>query len=83
MNISEELLDSVFKYTVKTNEEKNVTKLDLSKVQYNETYRTYQFYEKKFPEGFDNIPGFYNVIESIKQHNYDNSPLQEYEKRLP
>ncbi len=35
MNISEELLDGVFNYTIKTNDENNIHKLDLTKVQYN------------------------------------------------
>lgn len=80
MNISEELLDSVFNYKVQTNEEKN--QLDLSKVQYNNLYKTYEFFEKKFAPGYNNIPGFSEVIETIAQDNCDNSPLKEYEKRL-
>lgn len=82
MNISEELLDSVFNYTVKTNEQNNIHKLDLTKVQYNNLYKSYDFYENKFPPGFENIPGFEKIIKSIAEMNIENSPLQEYEKRL-
>ena len=82
MNISEELLDSVFNYTVKTNEQNNIHKLDLTKVQYNNLYKSYDFYENKFPQGYHNIPGFDKVIQSITEMNIGNSPLQEYEKRL-
>jgi len=82
MNISEDLLDSVFNYKVKINEDKDVHKLDLSKVQYNNLYKSYEFYEHKFPSGYDNISAFCDVIQSIVEKNNDTTPLQEYEKRL-
>lgn len=82
MNISEDLLHSVFNYTVKTNEEKENDKFDPTKIQYNNLYKSFAFYEKKFPEGYENIPGFSEVIESIVKHSYDNSPLEEYNKRI-
>ena len=82
MNISEDLLDSVFNYRVKTNEEKNFVKLDLSMVQYNNLYHNFDYYNRKFPPGYDNIPGFPDVIQSIVEKNNDNTPLKEYNKRL-
>ena len=82
MNISEDLLDSVFNYIVKTNEEKNFVKLDLSMVQYNNLYHNFDYYNRKFPPGYDNIPGFPDVIQSIVEKNNDNTPLKEYNKRL-
>ena len=82
MNISEDLLESVFNYKVKINEEKEVHKLDLSMVRYNDLYKSYDYYNRKFPPGYDNIPGFPDVIQSIVEKNNDTTPLQEYEKRL-
>ena len=82
MNISEDLLESVFNYKVKIDEDKDVHKLDLSKVQYNNLYHNYDYYNRKFPPGYDNIPGFPDVIQSIVEKNNDTTPLQEYEKRL-
>jgi hypothetical protein len=82
MDISEDLLCSVFNYKVKTNEEKDNNKFDPSRAQYNNLYKSYEFYEKKFPKGYENIPGFIDVIENIVEKNNDNTPLKEYEKRL-
>ena len=82
MNISEDLLDSVFNYKVLTNQEKEYTKLDYSKVQYNNIYHSYDYYERRFPPGYQSIPSFEKIIESIVEKNIDNSPLKEYEKRL-
>ena len=82
MNISEDLLESVFNYKVKINEDKDVHKLDLSKVQYNNLYHSFDFYNSKFPQGYDNIPAFRDVIQSIVEKNNDNTPLKEYNKRL-
>ena len=82
MNITEDLLDNVFNYKVKTNEEKEDVKVYHSKIKYNSLYNSYEFYEKKFEPGYQNIPGFDKVIESIVDKNIDNSPIKEYEKRL-
>jgi hypothetical protein len=82
MNISEDLLNNVFNYTVKTNEEKENDKFDPTKIQYNNLYKSVEYFEKKFAPGYQNIPGFSEVIETIAKNNYDNSPLKEYEKRL-
>ena len=30
--------------------------LDLEKLKYNAFYKSFEFYESKFPEGFENIP---------------------------
>ena len=54
--------------------------LDINKIKYNAFYRTYDYYADKFPPGFDNIPGFDKIIESIVEQNQNITPLQELEK---
>ena len=39
--------------------------IDMNKIQYNNYYQTYQFFESKFPKGYDNIIGFSDVIENM------------------
>ena len=55
--------------------------IDMEKLQYNAFYRSYEFYEQKFPPGYQNIPGFEKVIELCAENNKDNTPLKEIEKR--
>ena len=44
---------------------------------YNQLYKSFDYYEDKFPEGFDNIPGFNLIIDEIVDNSQDNSPLKE------
>ena len=39
--------------------------IDMNKIQYNNYYQSYEFFESKFPKGYDNIIGFSNVIENM------------------
>ena len=39
--------------------------IDISKIQYNNYYQSYEFFERKFPRGYDNIIGFSDVIENM------------------
>lgn len=39
--------------------------IDISKIQYNNYYQSYEFFESKFPRGYDNIIGFSDVIENM------------------
>ena len=82
MDISTELLDTAFNYVVKTNKEKNIIDLDLSMVCYNDYYKSVEYFEQKFPPGYENIPAFDKIIEHIVNKNINNSPLQEYNERL-
>ena len=82
MNIHEELLDTVFAYRAPTNQEKNMIKLDENCVMYNNLYKSFGFYEAKFPAGYDNIPGFEQVIENIVEHSQNKTPLDELLARL-
>ena len=37
----------------------------MNKIQYNNYYQSYEFFECKFPKGYDNIIGFSDVIKSM------------------
>ena len=80
--IDEELLNSVFNYRVYTNEEKAQIEIDWSKLQFNELYKSYEFYESKFPKGYQNIVGFDKIIEAMAMNSLNNSPLKELENKL-
>jgi hypothetical protein len=82
MNIENEMLGSVFCYTTKTNEEKQYVAVDYSLCQYNNLYKSYEFYNDKFPSGYDNIPGFSMIIDKLVEHSESNSPIDEYNKRI-
>lgn len=55
--------------------------LDLDKIKYNAFYRSYEFYESKFPKGWESIPGFEKIIESIVEKSVDKTPLDEMLER--
>jgi len=55
--------------------------LDINKIKYNAFYRSYEFAESKFPKGYENIPGFDKVIQSVKQELETKTPLEEMEFR--
>ena len=82
MDIDINNLDDIFNYRVITNENKPFIKLDYSLVMYNEIYKTYEFYESKFPKGYENITGFNKIIEKIVEQSLENSPMKEYNERL-
>lgn len=67
------ILPSQLNFTVQDNT------IDIQKLQYNAFYRSYEFYESKFSNGYQGIPGFDKVIELCAQNNQDNSPLKELE----
>ena len=48
---------------------------------YNQLYKSFEFYNDKFPEGYNNIPGFEKIIEQIVDNSQDNSPLKEMAMR--
>ena len=49
--------------------------LDVYKIAYNLRYKTTEYWESKFPDGYQNIPGFDKIIEKIKDESL--SPLEE------
>jgi len=48
---------------------------DIYKVAYNLRYKTTEYWESKFPDGYQNIPGFDKIIEKIAEKSF--SPLEE------
>jgi len=50
--------------------------IDWQKVQYNAFYKSPEFFESKFPVGFNTLPGFDKIIESMVV-NSTKSPLEE------
>jgi hypothetical protein len=42
--------------------------IDINKIQYNNYYQSYKFFESKFPEGYNNIIGFSDVIENMAKN---------------
>ena len=82
MNIDDNMLYTVFIYKVLTNEEKNFIKVDESLIRYNNIYHSYDFYENKFPDGYENIPSFDKIILNIVENSKNNNPLKEYYCRI-
>ena len=54
---------------------KNCEQFDIYKVAYNLRYKTTEYWQSKFPEGFENIPGFDKIIDKIAEDAI--SPLEE------
>jgi hypothetical protein len=55
--------------------------IDWHRVRYNAFYRSTEFFESKFPQEFENIPGFDKVIDMIVEKNKDNTPLKEISRK--
>jgi hypothetical protein len=53
---------------------------DINDLKFNWFYKDYSFYESKFPVGYESIPGFDNIIQSIAD-NQTKMPLEEIEDR--
>ena len=49
--------------------------VDIERLQYNVFYRQYEFWQSKFPDGHQSIPGFEKVIDHIAKNS--KSPLDE------
>jgi hypothetical protein len=56
------------------------TEFDINDLKYNWFYKDYSFYESKFPVGYESIPGFDNIIQSMAD-NQTKMPLEEIEER--
>jgi hypothetical protein len=39
--------------------------VDLDKLLYNAFYRSYDYFESRFPKGYDSIPGFDKIIQQM------------------
>ena len=42
--------------------------IDMNKIQYNNYYQSYEFFESKFPKGYNNIIGFSDIIEDMSKN---------------
>jgi hypothetical protein len=62
-------------YNIKENDP-----IDISKIQYNAFYRNYEFYQNKFPDGLQNLPGFNDYINYVVESKKNITPLEELEK---
>jgi hypothetical protein len=74
--LSKGILPEELDFTIKPRPE-----IDINKIKYNAFYRTYEFAESKFPPGYENIPGFDKIIESVRQGLENITPLEEMEFR--
>jgi len=59
--------------------EKTIESIDWVKIKYNTFYKSPEFYESKFPEGFKSIPGFDKIIDEIVVNG--KTPLEEIIER--
>jgi hypothetical protein len=57
------------------------SKIDPSKLEYNSRYNSFDFWAKKFPKGYTEIPEMRLVIEHIHEKNKNKSPLDEINER--
>lgn len=75
--LSQGILPDELNFSLQSNEHI----IDIEKLKYNSFYRSYEFVESKFPKGYENIPGFDKVIQSIADELKLTSPLEEITKR--
>jgi hypothetical protein len=54
--------------------------VDWNKLQYNETYKSFDYWQNKFPPGFEYLPGFDSIIRNIV--NNAKSPYEEMMLRI-
>ena len=70
--LSRGILPDVLNFTPQAKSE-----LDISKIKYNAFYRSYEFAESKFPPGYESIPGFDKVIQTVAEDLEQITPLEE------
>lgn len=56
---------------------------DPEKLQYNQKYKSFEYFANKFPKGWEFIPGFDKVIEKCQMNANKITPLQEMELKRP
>ncbi len=64
--------------SMKTLESKSI--IDRRKLLYNSYYASFEYWAKKWPEGYDEIPPMNLIIKDIYEKNKNLTPLEEYEK---
>jgi hypothetical protein len=53
---------------------------DDKRLQYNQYYKTFDYWCSKFPKGFENVPEMKLIIDNIVENKKDTSPLEELQK---
>jgi hypothetical protein len=79
-NIIPNSFDYSFDYFNITDIETDLMHIDINKVSYNSYYNSFDFYSKKFPIGWDSIPGFDLIIQEMA--NNSTTPLDEMNERI-
>jgi len=78
-NLDNGILPDALNYSINANNDK----IDISKLQYNAFYRSYDFYASKYPKGMvENLPGFDKVLDYIVELKKDTTPIKELEEIL-
>ena len=54
--------------------------IDPRKLQYNNYYASFEYWSKKWPDGYDEIPPMNLIIKDIYEKNKHKTPLEEIEK---
>ena len=74
--IEVDLNDSCFDFSIKPQGDK----VDWSKLQYNNIYKSFDYYDSRFSGDYSHIPGFDLIIEKLAKTAL--TPLQEIEQRI-
>jgi hypothetical protein len=74
------IMSPKFDFTPENVEKQKSKKIDMDKLQYNASYKTYEYQKSRIPAGLYYLPG----IDEIIQNNMDNSttPMEEYERKF-
>ena len=82
MNRDIELLNrGILPDSLNFNNNKN-QEFDIYKVAYNLRYKTTEYWESKFPDGYQNIPGFDKIIEDAISPLEEITLIQEESKKI-
>ena len=81
--LNEQLEKGILPIELNFSVEQQNNSIDFEKLKYNAFYRSYEFYESKFPKGYENIPGFNKIIENIalQAEEENKTPLKEIIER--
>lgn len=74
-NIEINLNDPCFDWSIKIPD-----KVDWSKLQYNNIYKTFDFFDSRFSGDYNNIPGFELIIQKMAEQAL--TPYEEMQQRI-
>ena len=75
-DLNQGVLPDCLNFSIKREEQ-----IDWNMVKYNAFYRSYDYFERKFPKGHEHIPGFDKIIEQCIATGSEKTPLQEIMER--